>query len=60
MDTISDLDLLKECCRENPNEYKLIVDLLRLEKRVSLQLRQRSIQAEAETTMDNYFKRKML
>lgn len=60
MDTISDLDLLKECCRENPNEYNLIVDFLRLEKKKSLQLRQRSIQDEAENTMKNYFKRNML
>lgn len=60
MDTISDLELLQECCRENPNEYKLLVELLKLQKKNSLQLRQRSIKQEAETKLDNYFKRGML
>lgn len=55
-----ELELLKLCCEEKPNEYRLLKDLLKLQKKNSLQVRQHSIKSEAEAIMGNYFKRKML
>lgn len=50
---LDELKLLRACCEEKPNEYRLLKDLLRLQKKNSLQLRQHSIRSEAETIMDN-------
>lgn len=55
-----ELELLKKCCENNPNEYRLLKDIIRLQKKNSLQLRQRSIKQEVETILDNYYKRRML
>lgn len=55
-----DMELLKEFCNENINEYYLLKDLLRIHKGKSLLQRRNGIKAEIETTLNNYIKRKKI
>lgn len=55
-----DMELLKQFCNENINEYYLLKDLLRIHKKKSLLQRRNGIKAEIETTLNNYIKRKKI
>lgn len=55
-----ELELLKETCEENPNNFELIQELLTLQKNKSLLNRKRGLKDDIETRIEEYLKREKL
>jgi DNA sulfur modification protein DndC len=49
-----EVDLLKEVCKDSPNNYDLIQELLTLQKSKSLLNRKRGLKTDIETRIENY------
>lgn len=60
MEENKELRLLKEICKENLNEYRLIKELLEKQKTKSLMNKRRGLNDEIETIVNSYIKRKKL
>lgn len=60
MEENKEMRMLKEICKENINEYRLIKELLDIQKRKSLMNKRRGLNDEIETKVNSYLKRKKL
>ncbi|PSK92676.1 DNA phosphorothioation system sulfurtransferase DndC [Taibaiella chishuiensis] len=52
-----ELELLKDCCKDNQNDFELIQELLTLQKNKSLLNRKRGLKEDIETRIEEYLKR---
>jgi DNA sulfur modification protein DndC len=52
-----ELELLKESCQENPNDYSFIQDSLALQKTKMLMIRKRGLQGDIENRLNEYVKK---
>lgn len=52
-----ELELLKKTCKESPNNFELIQDLLTLQKNKSLLNRKRGLKEDIETRIEEYLKK---
>ena len=55
--TEKELDLLKKSCKEDPNDFDLIQELLTLQKNKSLLNRKRGLEDDIESRIEEYIKR---
>lgn len=60
MEENKEYKLLKEVCKDNVNKYRLIKDLLDIQRSKALMNRRRGLNDEVETKIESYIKRKLL
>lgn len=60
MEENKEYKLLKEVCKDNVNKYRLIKDLLEIQRSKALMNRRRGLNDEVETKIESYIKRKLL
>lgn len=60
MEENKEMRMLKEICKENINEYRLIKELLEIQKSKSLMNKRRGLNDEIETKVNSYIKRNKL
>lgn len=60
MEENKEMRMLKEICKENINEYRLIKELLEIQKSKSLMNKRRGLNDEIETKVNSYLKRNKL
>lgn len=60
MEDNKEFKLLKEVCNDNINKYRLIKDLLEIQRSKALMNRRRGLNDEVETKIESYIKRNLL
>lgn len=60
MEENKEFKLLKETCKDNVNKYRLIKELLKIQRNKALMNRRRGLNVEVENKIESYIKRKLL
>lgn len=60
MEDNKEFKLLKEVCNDNINKYRLIKDLLEIQRSKALMNKRRGLNDEVETKIESYIKRNLL
>lgn len=60
MENNKEYQLLKEICRDNENKFRLIKELLEIQKSKALRNRKRGLSGEIETKVETYIKKNLL